>query len=261
MGPFFAGGLFVGVLMFLEVGRRIGRRRIASGGAEGGAGFGAVESAVFGLMGLLIAFTFSGAAARFDERRHLVREEANAIGTAWLRIDLAPGEAQAKLRDLFRRYLDSRLETYRNAKQGELALAEYARSTTLQQDIWTVAVAACRDPGAAPGAPMLLLPALNEMIDITTTRLMATRLHPPPVIFGMLVVLTLAGAVLAGHAMAAHPAWSWTHALALAFVMAATVYVIIDIEYPRLGLIRVDAVDEVLVELRQGMGDTVPAAR
>jgi len=55
---------------------------------------GAVESAVFGLMGLLIAFTFSGAAGRFDDRRHLVRQEANAIGTAWLRIDLVPAEAQ-----------------------------------------------------------------------------------------------------------------------------------------------------------------------
>jgi hypothetical protein len=61
--------------------------------------------------------------------------------------------------------------------------------------------------------------------------------------------------------MAAHPAWSWTHALALAFVMAATVYLIIDIEYPRLGFIRVDAVDEVLVDVRKSMGDTLPAAR
>ena len=251
MGPFFAGGLFVGVLVFLEVGRRIGRRRIAAGVAEGG--FGAVESAIFGLMGLLIAFTFSGAAGRFDDRRHLVTQEANAIGTAWLRIDLVPGEAQAKLRDLFRRYLDSRLETYRAARKTELSMAEFARSTVLQQDIWTVAVAACRDPGAAPGAPMLLLPALNEMIDITTTRLMATRIHPPPVIFAMLVVLTLAGALLAGHAMATHPTWSWTHGLALAAVLSATVYIIIDIEYPRLGFIRVDAADEVLVDLRKSM--------
>lgn len=250
-GPVLAGGLFMGVLAFLELGRRIGRRRIASGGAE--AGFGAVESAVFGLMGLLIAFTFSGATGRFDDRRHLVREEANAIGTAWLRIDLVPAEAQAKLRDLFRRYLDSRLETYRKAGQTEMAMAEFARSNALQQDIWTVAVAACRDPGAAPGAPLLLLPALNEMIDITTTRLMATRMHPPGIIFAMLIALTLAGALLAGHAMASHPRWSWMHALALATVMSATVYIIIDIEYPRLGFIRVDAADEVLVDLRKSM--------
>ena len=252
-GPVLAVSLFVGVLAFLEMGRRIGRRRIAAEGAEGGAGFGSVEGAIFGLMGLLIAFTFSGAAARFDDRRHLVTQEANAIGTAWLRIDLVPAEAQVKLRDLFRRYLDARLATYRNVEQLDKAMAEFARSATLQQDIWTAAVAACRDPGAAPGAPMLLLPALNEMIDITTTRLMAARMHPPGIIFAMLVVLTLAGALLAGHAMASHPRWSWMHALALATVMAATVYIIIDLEYPRLGFIRVDATDEVLVDLRKSM--------
>jgi hypothetical protein len=100
---------------------------------------------------------------------------------------------------------------------------------------------------------MLLLPALNEMIDITTTRLMATRVHPPGIIFAMLVVLTLAGALLAGHAMASHPRWSWMHALALATVMAATIYIIIDLEYPRLGFIRVDGADEVLVDLRKSM--------
>src|SRR5712671_905507 len=122
MGPALAAGLFVGVLVVLEAGRRIGRRRIASNAAETGAGFGAVESAVFGLMGLLIAFTFSGAAGRFDGRRDLVTQEANAIGTAWLRIDLVPAEAQVKLHDLFRRYLDSRLATYRNAGQMEMAM-------------------------------------------------------------------------------------------------------------------------------------------
>jgi hypothetical protein len=252
-GPLLAGGLFVGVLAFLEAGRRIGRRRIAAEGAQAGAGFGSVEGAIFGLMGLIIAFTFSGAAARFDDRRHLVTQEANAIGTAWLRIDLVPAEAQVKLRDLFRRYLDSRLATYRDVEHLELVMAEFARSATLQQHIWTAAVAACRDPGAAPGAPMLLLPALNDMIDITTTRLMATRMHPPGIIFAMLIVLTLAGSLLAGDAMAAHPKWSWMHALALATVISATVYIIIDIEYPRLGFIRVDATDEVLVDLRKSM--------
>jgi hypothetical protein len=252
-GPVLAVGLFVGVLAFLELGRRIGRRRIASGGAEGGGGFGAVESAIFGLMGLLIAFTFSGAAGRFDARRDLVTQEANAIGTAWLRIDLVPADAQAKLRDLFRRYLDSRLATYRNVRDAEMTMAEFARSGALQQEIWTAAVAGCRDPGAAPSACVLVLNALNEMIDITTTRLMATRMHPPPVIFAMLVVLTLAGALLAGHAMASHPRWSWMHGLALATVMAATVYIIIDLEYPRLGFIRVDAADEVLVDVRRSM--------
>jgi hypothetical protein len=257
VGPLLVVGLFAGVLVSLELGRRLGRRHLAS--AEGAhEGFGAVEGAIFGLLGLMVAFTFSGAASRFDDRRHLVTEEANAIGTAWLRIDLAAAEAQPRLRDSFRRYLDSRLETYRRARDLDAAMAEFARSTAIQGEIWGLAVTSCRAPDAAPSACVLMLPALNAMIDIATTRLMAVRVHPPLVVFGMLVALTLAGALMAGHAMAAARTRSWVHALGFAAVMALTICVIVDFEYPRLGFIRVDSADEVLVDLRKSMGEAPP---
>jgi hypothetical protein len=82
--------LFPGILLFLEIGRRVGVRRRAFEGGEAGPGSGALEAAVYGLLALLIAFTFAGASARFDARRQLVVEEANAVGTAYLRIDLLP---------------------------------------------------------------------------------------------------------------------------------------------------------------------------
>jgi hypothetical protein len=250
--PGLAVGLFLGMLLLLEVGRRIGQRRIEHdpGGARAGAG--TVEGAVFGLLGLMIAFTFSGAAARFDGRRQLVVEEANDIGTAWLRIDLLPRDAQPPLRELFRRYLDSRLETYRKASDLEAALVEYGRSTKLQGEIWAMAVAAGRD-APTPQATMLLLPALNQMIDITTTRLMATRVHPPGIIFAMLAALCLAGALLAGLAMAEGKGRSWVHMLAFSAILATTVWLTIDLEYPRWGLIRVDAIDSVLADVRRSM--------
>ncbi len=91
-------GLFLGMLLLLEVGRRIGGRRMAKDPAGALAGIGAVEGAVFGLLGLLIAFTFSGAGTRFDTRRQLVVEETNAIGTAYLRLDLLPAALQPALR-------------------------------------------------------------------------------------------------------------------------------------------------------------------
>src|SRR6185436_20820367 len=204
--PLLCGGLFIGLLLLIEAGRRLGVRRLATDPEGARAGAGTVEGAVFALLGLLIAFTFSGAASRFDDRRHLVAEEANAIGTAWLRIELTPTEAQPKLRGLFRRYVDSRIRTYKIwPDDPKEAMAELGRTNRLQQEIWTAAVAACRDPAAAPGGCILLMPALNAMIDITTTRLMATRLHPPQVVFAMLIALTLASALLAGHAMAANP--------------------------------------------------------
>ena len=102
-----ATGLFVGILIFLEVGRRVGGQRLALDPEGARAGTGTVEGAVFALVGLLIAFTFSGAASRFDARRDLIVQETNAIGTAWLRLDLLPASAQPAIRENFRRYVDS----------------------------------------------------------------------------------------------------------------------------------------------------------
>ena len=244
-------GLFGGTLIMLEIGRRVGVRRAAREGEGARAGMGAVEGAVFGLMGLLIAFTFSGAAARFDTRRQQITEEANNIGTAWLRLDLLPTGAQPALRENFRRYVDTRIEAYAKLPDIEAARVALARSSVLQAEIWTQAAAASRE--GPPAAAMLLLPALNQMIDITTTRTMTAKTHPPLIIYAMLVVLTLISALLAGYDMAAAKTRSWIHMLGFAFVMAASVYVILDLEYPRMGLIRLHSADHVLIELRQGM--------
>jgi hypothetical protein len=91
------------------------------------------------------------------------------------------------------------------------------------------------------------------MIDITTTRTMAMQMHPPTVIFAMLFGLALASSLLVGYGMAGSKRRNWLHTLCLAFAMAVSVYVILDIEYPRLGFIRLDAFDRTLMELRESM--------
>jgi hypothetical protein len=245
-------GLLAAMLVLMEAGRRFGRRRGSADPGGGTAGAGAVSAAVFALLGLLVAFTFSGAAARFDTRRQLVVEEANDIGTAWLRLDLLPEAAQPPLRALFRAYLDSRLETYRLIPDMAAVDAELKRSAALQAEIWTRAVAGCAAKGD-PATTSLVLPALNAMFDITTTRTFAARLHPPGVVFALLFALALACALLAGFAMAGSDRPEWLHMLAFAAVMALCVYVILDFEYPRLGFIRVDAFDQVLLDLRRSM--------
>src|SRR6185295_5947474 len=108
----------------VELGRRVGARRRAVIMAGGAAGIGAVEAAIFALLGLLIAFTFQGASARFDARRELIVQEANNVGTAWLRIGLLPDSAKPVMRELFRKYLDSRLETYRKVPDMVAVQAE-----------------------------------------------------------------------------------------------------------------------------------------
>ena len=258
MNPFliaalFVLAMFVSMMLFMEIGRRIGIAGIAREPDGQSKGIGSSEGAIFGLLGLVLAFTFSGAAGRFEDRRHLITEEANNIGTAWLRIDLLPVEAQPGMRDRFRRYLDARLDTYKLVQDETARNLKIAESVSLQEEIWKTAVDNMQKPGAAGSAPMLLPQALNAMIDITTSRVVAARNHPPQVIFMLLPVLMLIGAMLVGFGMAANKQRQWLHMAAFAAVMSLVVYMIIDIEFPRLGLIRVDAADLVLIELRQSM--------
>src|SRR5215467_12191539 len=157
-------GVFAGMLVCLEVGRRHGRRKAARDPHAAAEGLGTVDGAVFALLGLLLAFTFSGAAARFDTRRQLIVEETNDIGTAYLRLDLLPADLQPALRESFRRYLDARIEVYQKLPDVAAAKESLAKANELQSQIWRQAVAATRAQGAPPAAPILLLPALNAMI-------------------------------------------------------------------------------------------------
>ena len=248
----YAGILFFGMMMLLEIGRRIGLRKLARDAEGARQGLTAVEGAVFGLLGLLIAFTFSGAASRFEARRQLVLEEANDIGTAYLRIDLLPAGTQPGLRELFRQYVDARLEAYQKLPDVAAFKIELERGTKLQDQIWTYAINASRDSGSTL-APILLLPAINAMIDITNTRKAAKQSHPPTIIFIMLAVLALATSLLAGFGMAGSKARSWIHIVSFSAIITITAFVIVDLEYPRLGLIRVDAADQMLIDVRQTM--------
>ena len=240
-------------LVVRQAGRRLGRRAHFGDETTNPAGLGTVETVAFALLGLLLAFTFSGAATRFDARRAQIVEEANDIGTAWLRLDLLPQAAQPKLREAFRRYVDSRLGIYRSIADSDFAAARatYERSAALQNEIWTDAVAACRE--APSQASIVLLPALNAMIDITTTRLAATEDAPAPDHLRRPRAISLVCALLAGYEMGASAARSWLQHLGFAVILAFTLYVILDFEDPRLGLIRIYDFDRFLVQVRASM--------
>ena len=244
--------LLAGMLIMLEVGRRIGLRRIAVDKEGSRAGIGTVEGALLALLGLLIAFSFSGAASRFDVRRQQIVDEASNISSAYSLIELLPPETQEPLRASFRQYLDARLEAYR--KMPDLAAkSELDRSTALQNEIWSQAVAATSG-SQYQNADLLVLPAIGKVINISTQRTAALYTHPPAIIFIMLGGLMLIGALLSGYGMASAKSRNWTHTIAFAVILSLTFYVIRDLEYPRLpGLVGMNNFDNVLVEVRKGM--------
>ena len=245
--------LFFGMLVLLEIGRYVGIKRRAREAEGERSSLGTVEGAVFALFGLLMAFTFSGAASRFNEKRMLIAEEVNTVETAYLRLQLVPQGAQTPLQELFRQYLDSRLETYRKLPDMQAAGLEMAKSKKLQDEIWTNAVTATRLSNSHADAGKLLLPALNNMIDIATTRTMALQSHPPRIIFALLFALGLICSLLAGYRMASGQNRSWLHVLGFTVITVIIVYVILDIEYPRAGLIRLETADQLLLHARESM--------
>jgi hypothetical protein len=242
--------LFVSTILLMRIGATTGARRIQRVGSLPGTA--AIDAAVFALLGLLIAFTFSGAAERFNARNRLAIDEANAIGVAYYRLDLLPSPARQEVQALFRRYLDSRIKTYRLLPDVDAALAELAKSKDIQKEIWNESFAALQTDGGLPSAPMLVLPALNTMFDLANTRAMVTRIHPPETVYVMLFVVTLVAAMLAGFGMSDKPL-SKIHVVGFAAVMAVAVFVILDLEFPRLGVFRSDAFDRMFVELRAEM--------
>jgi len=245
IGPSLVIGFFFGLLLFLEIGRRIG---LAST-PDNHSGSNTVNSAVFGLLGLLIAFTFSGAATRFEARLHLITEEANAIGTAYLRIDQLPNDVQPEMRALFRHYLEVRATTYRDVTDVVTTNAKLAEAEAIQKKIWTKASDASLRKDASPSAAKLILPALNSMIDIVTTRSVATETHPPLSIYLLLAGLSMMGALLIGFEMSNDKGKKWLHMIVFSGVMTVAVYLIIDLEFPRMGLIKIQSADHILMDL------------
>lgn len=244
-------GLFIGIIVCFEIGYRLGTYRSQRIDAWH-EGLGAIEAAVFALLGLLLAFSFSGAATRFDARRDLIVQEANAIGTAYLRLDTLPVADQSEARRLFRDYLDARLRAYRKLPDLAAAKIEMAHATEIQKAIWTDAVAASRtDPAQA--ASRLLLPALNEMFDVTTTRLVVLEIRLPTLILVLLLSVALLSGLMAGHTMAQQRHRSWMHILVYALVISVTIYEVIDLDSPRSGFIRLDAADSALSQLRESI--------
>ena len=142
---------------------------------------------------------------------------------------------------------------YQASDDSVETIRRLAESEALQKEIWEKAVAASRRAEVSPPAATFLLGALNMMIDITTTRAVAIQTHPPLVIFYLLGGLCLVGALLVGQGTAASKARSWFYPMVFAAILSSAIYVIVDIEYPRLGFVRVEGADQILTDLRKSM--------
>ena len=130
--------------------------------------------------------------------------------------------------------------------------AQAAIAVALQNEIWAATLVALKD--APSQATIVVIPALNQMIDVTTTRAIAQHTHTPRLIFVAVLFLTLACSLLAGFVLAnARTRNVWVYIVTFAVMMTLTIYIIFDLDYPRFGIIRLDFADKALFDVLAGM--------
>jgi hypothetical protein len=227
---FFSG--LASILAISEIGWQLGIRTKERTGTN----FSTLESAMFGLLALMLAFTFSMAVTRFEARRDAVLNEANAIGTTALRARLLPEPQRTETLKLLREYVQIRIEIVK----GGASLAErtpaIVRSNALQEALWQQAKAmASIDKGPVPTG--LFIQSLNEMIDDQGKRLSALRNRiPDSVLFALFGIVAVAGAFASyGSARDAERTRSPVYVMVL--LVSAVIFLIMDLDRPSTGFI------------------------
>lgn len=235
--------LFLSVLLAVEIGRDYGWRRGDRLKADS-PGANALSAAIFALMGLFMAFSFSGAASRYDARRQLIINEINTATTVSARVSLAPAATQPAMRATLSRYIAARMEADHPDGSSTRFVKALRKANDIQAELWQQAVAASQRPDAGEGVVELLLPSINAMNEAALSLAYMSLMHPPPIIHYMLIILAWAAAFLAGIGLSIHNRRSWVHAISFAAIVTAVIFITIDLEYPRAGFIRTDGFEK-----------------
>jgi ABC-type multidrug transport system fused ATPase/permease subunit len=244
-------GLFIFMLLTMEFGFRSGRSKQASA-TEAITQANAVLASMLGLLALLLAFTFSAALQRYENRSQTVVAEANAIGTTYLRAGLLPREMHDEVQALLRQYLDVRIQEGRvDATEPELHQSLLHRATLMEAQLWSHAVRAAEVDGR-PVTSGLFIQSLNELIDTYGTRNAALNRHVPEIVLFLMfatIVMTTAtlgyASGIAGHRVT-------LAAFVLVVLIALVVFLVIDLDRPRRGIIQVS--QESMLSLQQTIG-------
>jgi hypothetical protein len=226
--------LFGAMFLPLELSYRLGyRRKVARGD---GAQLGPIQGAVLGLLALLLGFSFAGATSRFVARQDLIVSEANAIGTAYFRADLLDEPYRRELRELLRTYTAVRIAWF-NEMNLERQASLGRDAERLHPRIFQ---AAAQGVERVPQFAVVVLQPVNEVIDLHTARISALWRHLPLLVIAALVVCAALGLVTVGYSCGLARRRSLVFSYALGLLIAAALWMTIDLDYPRRGLMRVN---------------------
>ncbi|AMV37535.1 hypothetical protein [Planctomyces sp. SH-PL62] len=248
---FLPAAVAVGMLA-MESGYRLGRWRFSLSTAEKVAPVAAMVGSILGLLAFMLAFTFGFAAARFDARRQVVLEEANAIGTTYLRARLLPEPQRSEIMDLLREYTELRAHGVTETRIAGVI----ARSQELHEQLWsrTVVVADGNPSSIMTG---LFIQSLNATIDLHATRvLVGLRSRIPLSIWLSLFCLAFIGIASVGYQAGLSETRRSPEMLMLSLAFAVVLYLILDLDRAHQGVLRVS--QQAMIDLLRTMPATRP---
>jgi hypothetical protein len=218
------------------IGRALGRRESANHGDDRARAVGALEASALGLVTLMISFTFSAALDRYDLRKSLVLEEANAIVTASLRARTLPAPYAAEFGSLLNQYVDVRLSLRDYERDGLRSIAE--PTLALQDEIWSRVVSlSAIDPRSIPNGQFLQ--SVTEMLDAHEKRLTADRNHVPEMVFMLLYALAAVALALNGYKAGLNGSRGLLAPVVMTILLASVIAQVQDLDRPQRGLITV----------------------
>jgi len=238
------------MMLFVWIGTKTGRRRKKLFDAESKtetASMGYLSSLLF----FLLAFTFGMAGNRYDGRIKVVVQEANAIGTALLRCDLYEPEVRQLLRKDFKDYIEARIAFYEAGADIDKILGAQKLSGETSQKIWARVTSLSGDSSILHlNATRLMVPVLNEMIDLTTSRFSLEKAKVPESIIWMLFIMALVTAFYSGYNVAMKGRIDWLIEFGFCLLISLAVFFTLDLDRPRRGLITNDAPNQLIINLR-----------
>ncbi|HEU4432564.1 MAG TPA: hypothetical protein VFR51_04160 [Pyrinomonadaceae bacterium] len=233
-------------LLSVEAGRRLADYRSQHSAEEKESPVGAMVGATLGLLAFMLAFTFGLASTRFEARRQILLQEANAVGTTYLRAAMLSEPMRTDARNLLREYVDVRIEAVQPGKleQG------MAKSEELHNRLWAVATtAADKEKNVITS---LFIQALNQVIDLHATRVMAgVRSRVPGIIWIVLYLLLVLAMVMLGYQSGLAKSRRSLAVLALVIGFCSVLYLITDLDRPGQGLLQTS--QEAMTDLRRSM--------
>jgi hypothetical protein len=245
--PVLAGILFVATVIAYLFGLRVRLIRSKRDSAFQAAGIGPLEGALLGLFSLLLAFTFNQSANDYAAHRDLLVTESNAVETALWRADLYPDSVRQAFRRDFKDYLEARVAYYQAGTDEDVIREARKRSAEASGRIWERASRASLDPGNALRSSQML-PAINSIIDAEARRDDARRRHIPDPILWLLFGLCVVGSFIVGYANSSRKI-DWVVLLSYSIMAIMTIYVILDLDRPRRGLIETSSAHQNMVRL------------